>query len=378
MAVVTWQNVFWTLPPLAINTMLQPSGSVCGFDIDLRTYLCISPIVCAADSFAILIRFLVCWIHLGSPDTAAHATLAARFPGPSQEAPNTQGPQALEHLPFARWIFGFLLGALPAWIKLLSFKGVPWTQAWGCMFLVQFVLIETLGMLQRLDRSPPTTGLLTFRTQQMLRFVDWLCGKIALVTHFMLSIWFLHSLSQISTFANWLWSRSPDTTNVGIAAFSTMAAFPGIVWVGLTLFIKGRNFAGNTLFMTHTTKSLIFLFALATNIAWPVGYSYTSALSRRARNEQTAIHGIGWDVIVFVVALPIGLSVSIITERLAIFQWWKEHILFCQRGAPRSSIETAAWTFTMFLSTVVLAVLWYAFRYEPQGTLKPSWAEVFG
>jgi hypothetical protein len=49
---VTWQTAFWTLIPLAINVMAQPSGRVCGAPSRYRTYLRSSPFF-----FALRIRY---------------------------------------------------------------------------------------------------------------------------------------------------------------------------------------------------------------------------------------------------------------------------------------------------------------------------------
>jgi hypothetical protein len=56
---ISWQTAWWSISPLAINTMVQPSGWICGFDPSLRTYLRSSPIVCAFDAFTIPVRFLI-------------------------------------------------------------------------------------------------------------------------------------------------------------------------------------------------------------------------------------------------------------------------------------------------------------------------------
>jgi hypothetical protein len=75
---VSWQNAFWSLPPLAINTMMQPSGRVCGFDSSLRTYLRSSPIVCVFDAVFIIIRFITYSFFGLSARAAAKKVIDAR------------------------------------------------------------------------------------------------------------------------------------------------------------------------------------------------------------------------------------------------------------------------------------------------------------
>lgn len=45
------------------------------------------------------------------------------------------------NLTFLRWIF-FVIATLPTTISLMAMGGVPWTKAFGIMFLVSFVVIE--------------------------------------------------------------------------------------------------------------------------------------------------------------------------------------------------------------------------------------------
>lgn len=50
---------FWILTCLAINSMAQPGGQICGLQNRYRTYLRCSPLICAADIMSILTRLLV-------------------------------------------------------------------------------------------------------------------------------------------------------------------------------------------------------------------------------------------------------------------------------------------------------------------------------
>ncbi|KAH6711197.1 hypothetical protein BKA61DRAFT_677823 [Leptodontidium sp. MPI-SDFR-AT-0119] len=90
---VTWQSAFWSLVPLALNSMTQPAG--------MHTIL------------------------LRSPLKAANLTTEFRF----QDVENNR-PGGLSDLktdtPFR--IMLFLFGALPQLIKLFSMTGLPWTQ----------------------------------------------------------------------------------------------------------------------------------------------------------------------------------------------------------------------------------------------------------
>jgi hypothetical protein len=91
---VSGPSAFGALAVLALNCMLQPCGSVCGFPPRLRTYLRSSPFVCAADSVATITRFGVYLLHGVSPTRAARAIFALRFQNP--DISELDGLQALE------------------------------------------------------------------------------------------------------------------------------------------------------------------------------------------------------------------------------------------------------------------------------------------
>ncbi|KAE9367014.1 hypothetical protein N431DRAFT_82228 [Stipitochalara longipes BDJ] len=62
-APVSWQTIFWTLLPLAISSMTQPGGRVCGLPSFYRTYLRCSPILCAADAFSVISQVAVLYLY---------------------------------------------------------------------------------------------------------------------------------------------------------------------------------------------------------------------------------------------------------------------------------------------------------------------------
>jgi len=43
---------------------------------------------------------------------------------------------------------------------------------------------------------------------------------------------------------------------------------------------------------------------------------------------------------------------------------------FLEEGEP--------WSFLIFVYTLVLSLFWYAFKYDPEGTVNPSWTGIFG
>jgi len=57
-SLVTWHVIVWILISLAINSMVQPSGHICGATYRYRLYLSSSPILCAVDALSAIIRLI--------------------------------------------------------------------------------------------------------------------------------------------------------------------------------------------------------------------------------------------------------------------------------------------------------------------------------
>jgi hypothetical protein len=193
--------MFWTLMPLAVNSMAQPGRRICGLPNRYRTYLRCSPLLCAADSVSIIMRLAVSTTyHCQSFSEAVGMLLHERFnsddlaeefleavrkrfsdddlaedrsdqPLPLEELglrldddlsgdsvdlrsddDQAESVPSLEKMTWLRWLW-FTLGTLPSAIKLMSMKGVPWEQAWGMMFLSSWVLNEGLIIFASLNQA---------------------------------------------------------------------------------------------------------------------------------------------------------------------------------------------------------------------------------
>jgi hypothetical protein len=135
---VQWQTVFWCLVSLAVLTMSQPCGKVCTLPSRNRTYLRSSPMLCAADTLSIIVRWTAISIHLRvSPIRALRLLQRDRF----EHGEEAEGLQNLGSSTFGRWIFT-VLGPLPVMIKMASFIGTPWTKVYAACYIASFVTTE--------------------------------------------------------------------------------------------------------------------------------------------------------------------------------------------------------------------------------------------
>ena len=157
---MTWHVIFWLLLPLGINSIAQPYGTICGLSSRYRIYLSSSPIICLANSISALIRLCATALYLGiTPNKASQLVILARSDYAVQEGEThselAEGPSQSHTGP--RWMF-FVIGTLPAAIKLASFSKIPWTKTWGMMFVVSFAITELVTVLSgsRKSKHNPT------------------------------------------------------------------------------------------------------------------------------------------------------------------------------------------------------------------------------
>jgi hypothetical protein len=115
-----------------------------------------------------------------------------RFNDVGEHEISTEGIQALERMTWLRWLF-FVLGTLGPTVKLMALEGVPWSKAWGIMFLCSFIIVECLVVLSWNSQYEPIPSLeddALLKLNNMLSSIDyWIfCIACALHTGLLLSI----------------------------------------------------------------------------------------------------------------------------------------------------------------------------------------------
>lgn len=372
---VSWQTAFWALPPIAINTMLQPSGRVCGFHPELRTYLCCSPLICAFDSVAIVVRFIASWIVSGSPSTAIRATLRARFPEPSPDTiTESAGLQALESATFVRWTLGFFIGALPQYIKLCALTGVPWTKAWATMYVVNFALIEALTFCDYCLGRQTTPEPLELPE---IPVFERLCGILALACHFVLGVWTMPSITDGFKQLQWNEEVGKGDSRVGTLVFVSLLLI-SIDYLWKITLITPKLFAGVTVrFQTVLFSNSFLYFALSGVVAF--------SLKLQSATKDISEISTGWsrayDWITAASFLLVAVNSIALLACIPPYRPWKTSVLLIpaeETGIGHKRERHAEYNFSMFLVSLGLTVFWYAFCFESEGTYKPAWTNVFG
>jgi len=369
---VSWQSAFWSLPPLAINTMMQDSGRVCGFDPALRTYLRSSPVICVLDATLTLIRFTL-YLLSGNDDSvkvlerigiAAKKVMEANKlvkvveKDKEVEEAKKLGIQQLEDSKPIRYMW-FAIGVLPQALKLMACTGLPWTQAWGCFYLSSFLVREILDGLTNLTDKE------RFIDEELSR--PWLelfergCGSIAVLLQ------------------------------LGILALVDLAGIPPH-----RVLLRRWEFRAIR-FSAHFITVFIYLpFVLSFSSSSSPPSSSTSPtprpwLSPNGRNISlvvsmlliniilTILHGLNfrfshlyflWSIIICMVAWVMFF----ITPA-------REHILLVNRGGDGQvgrGVYMNVMAFDFFCRILTFSVFWYVSYYKPAGTYKPGWADYLG
>jgi hypothetical protein len=334
--------------------------------------------MCAADSLSIIIR-------LGTYGSGFLAKRRVRLPfwerlklvihhrfHDESEDEDAEGIRAMGRMTWLRWLF-FVFGTLTPAIKLLAFEGTPWTKAWGVMFLVSFILVEVLVVLSWVGgrQGSPLHDLETelelSSIEARLDAIDKELYLCAVGLHSLVIFWLVLDL----------W---PDTDNVikhYLLRFNharwiqTMAGklyvSAGKLIVVLLLFLFILNFSG-----LEIISMVIAWLYWCIAIVWETNTSLSMCLNRLLVVDVGYIIGLFVTPIIFCYFL----------EKLcSIYPSVGEH--FTGRKSDADSVfrvdsSEGALIFASFLYTLVLCICWYAFRYDPAGTVNPGWTSVFG
>jgi hypothetical protein len=333
---ITWPTAYWSLPPLAINTMMQPSGRVCGFDPSLRTYLRSSPIVCIGDATCIIVRFTA-YVRRGlSLATAAKRTKIDRER--DNDVSSGEMQSLLEQAVWLR-IMCFVFGALFQIIKLMACSGLPWTQAWGCFYLASFVVVEAMNALasfEELDSfdDPP----IDYRLDLFEKTV----GGIAVLLQLAVLAWVDLAV------------RPPDKVLIRRWAFRALRLGAHLVvifiyFLGLSL--QSDDFTSSIgLRRAGVVMSTLIILVLLAGLH-EIDLRYTQMYFM-------------WSIII-----------SAFSWLLFFFPVTRKHVLLAR---SESGSYTNVLAFDFFCRIFCFSLFWYRWYYNPAGTSMPNWINVFG
>ncbi|KAJ6530769.1 hypothetical protein B0H19DRAFT_1192000 [Mycena capillaripes] len=355
---VIWQTILWIMLSLALNSMSQQSGRY-------RIYLASSPLFSFANTLGITIRF-VANLYMG--------------PARVHAEPDINTPAAGR--PWPRWLF-FAFGPLPAAIKLCSFVGTPWTKTWGILFISSFFIAELLSVLDPAGSSAASLAEMIATpiprdvtpVRHALRYtnLDTLLVALALLVHCALVVWAGNQvrLGMPSIIA----SVSLNACHIMqwfniIFVFGTYGFCAALLVLWLVFDISGRK----------------------VRVGWILGPLLKVACGSRWDDNllKPPPRWIGdWEMFRLPWAYLAGAVYLGYRGMNRLCRRWPrigEVLLVTRKGDQDSngenaarSVDILAWfALCLWFTNLVVSVLWYAFVYDPTGTLNPNWTEVFG
>lgn len=325
--------------------MTQPAGRAFGVhNLEASFVLRSSPIHCACDAFHFLISLIIEAILHRSLNGGISSAVSNRFRNVSVER-GTSLAKLQSNRIYRVGIF--MVAALPQFIKLLGCQGVGWTLTCASLYLASFLVLEMSVYLSPTEGLEATTDAVSGEAEDP----NTPCGRdwglylshIAGVGSTFMSIYLLTIASYhiIEVVVQHLWPYLSALATFGLATIFSI--------------ISPKN---ETLskFETSLEGPLTILLVLSLGVFPPL---LAKAQSARSTWDM-------WGYIVTMGLLAIGLSGGTLYWYLNFA--WKKRRMYGESGR-----------YVWFLLLNLLAgLLYYAFVYDPTGTVKPAWTDQLG
>lgn len=364
------------------------------FFSDRSIYLHSSPAFCAADTMLMLLRILATSVTRKTPPLKSIEIISllrndGYFSGTEDQYYLAQSPRHETPQTWPRWML-FIMGTLPAAIKLGSFTELPWTKTWGMMFLSSFVTNELVALNVGKGHGDTTIAeLLGSETadwqnapqdslrDKMFRLFRLNRMLLALETYTLNVVWFahiillIHAAQQVWAVASEYCINSPSSQYIILilcAATTALSAIGQICdyyfrYKGLFKWMLNEN-TNQSLIGRILTPALFIVSLLPKPSLWNVGergmriWGYITIF-------MYAVYARGY--------FMVGID------------WLCGRFPRVARGLRIDGQNTIGWLdikafncLCFFVANLGTSVLWYAYKYNPEGTMNPDWTDVFG
>ena len=138
----SWPSAFWSVLGIALNTMLQPSGNILGFDSKYDFALRCSPVVCGGSAVDSIVRLVLYSLETGSFRTGLDRWVALRFEGNEADSSFLSMRKNNTYI-----LIAFVVGAYCLIIKILATRGIPGTQTACTLYPASFCVDEIIIMI---------------------------------------------------------------------------------------------------------------------------------------------------------------------------------------------------------------------------------------
>jgi hypothetical protein len=358
--------------------MAQPSGRVLSHTDSYRIYLRSSPIISCLDAAAFILRVLITRLLFSfSFHESLNVTIRERYEGYED---TSEGLRSLEKYTWLRWVF-FIVGSLGPLVKLMAMRGVPWTKAWGVMFLFAFLVIEVAALIVRksvdLSVEKDLPGIHYERTAAWTKIARgfeaierrlFTIGAVAHCTVLLwafLDLWVLRNSAYIKPgIEEPGWDDSISITALPLSMMALCFAMLFYIMYGsfqmLRDAIHGRFQGRNGV----TGVSSFLLLVGGTSFLLWMGIWHFYMLR---------------DSVLFYLGFACLFVLELAIRRLCLLNPWLGEMLLITTAEKDLGVdEYSVWALILCIYSVAIPVLWFWLRYNPEGTVNPSWTAIFG
>jgi hypothetical protein len=401
MAPPTWIQAFSALLLLALNSGAQPVGRVLGLHTARNIYIRLSPIVCAVDGAAFIIRFVAYWFSI---EEKPHEALLHAWRTRVDET-----NRALKNgsvLVIAIRVFGIILAILRPTLIAGNWTEAKWTVVWCLMYIIPYILFYTTSIyFQRsshetfyiplptledgqAESSPNTTTIPPPSLDDKLSNMELILRRHTILLHVLLTLWALTDLIQRPLNAHILYSTSPSyeiplfLLALPLVVAAMFLTFSSAIGVGYGTFM-GLAIAFNAA-MAHLPDHLqpvqlgrggMLLLLLPGAVMYACGIG-ASIFTMHIVGSMLFGEGMNW------MYGAIALDCLVLLPVLA--SWYGMFILF-RAGVRRYTGVVESYGLRVYLEedgvkllagvlgTVVVMGVWFALRYETSGHWMQDW-----
>jgi hypothetical protein len=370
---VSWQSAFWGLVPIALNSMVQPSGKVCDAPAGIGHLLQISPVMCLLDVLIFIVRTIAYTVKTGTFSAANKEIIIERY---TVDDVNSGAFKEFRENTYTRWIvFAF---SVPQIVKLFAFQGVLVTQICAAIFLGSFVVIELFVVLPRAytsleapEASEYNMENAGFNSLPYLTVAASTCFILYAAIQALVSIFEAHGLALDA-----LQSTGLTILFCGSAAFVPSGLYSH--FLRLKAPVSNRVAANSTRQEENEApavkqrrqflalENLLLLLILAV----PTAYYVLSYLLSPLRRNQHALDPTTGNIVA-----PIMIGIWATLCLLWASVTFKAVIASGRATTRRVEIMLSWYFWSLHL---VAALLYYKYVYDPKGTVKPAWTEQLG
>ena len=325
--------------------MAQPAGLVLGTPSKHGYLLRVSPIVCAGDALHALISLLLYTIHFKSLSAAVDLVMKRRF----HESENSEIARLQQSRGLRLAIFVF--GALPQILKLYGMNGVPWTTAWGSLYIGSFVVLEPLVIAQQKsgrNRAASTSGIANSgdsSRDERREFEKVLSHITVAIGAFIPSYSFASAIHDVIA-----------KTRISYVPYIVATSMVAVFILLSVILPEGKEF--------KWTEALIMLLMF---VGLPLTIALFMPLATAVASTQSVRH--------FLLSLSGSLLLAL--GLLGVLLFWSFWRPKSRHDQSKENMDLVL-KILFFTRVSSAAFAFYALKYDSNGTVKPSWANQLG